>query len=241
MKFKRLLKYLFFILFISSIAFLYSFSNNKNMGGKISEITIDFKKNKHSFLTPKMVNKLLIQNNDSLQNKAKSVIDLYTIENQVSKNPYVEEANVFLTIEGELKSIIKQRDPIARIISGEQSYYIDKQAVKVPLSSGYSARVLLVSGVKKQQDIKHIMPLLLKIEEDNFLKKEVIGIQKTNDNEYQLSVRSGQYKINLGKLSDIDLKFKKLKAFYNSVYTDKSMQNYKMINLKYHNQVVCEK
>jgi cell division protein FtsQ len=188
-----------------------------------------------------MVNKLLIQNNETVKNQAKSVIDLYELEKSVSKNLYVEKAVVFFTIGGALKSIIKQRTPIARIISRNNSYYIDKQGVKIPLSDNYSARVLLISGIKNEEESKEILPLVLYILEDNFLRKEIVGIEKLEENEFQFSVRSGNYKIDFGKLTNVDIKFKKLKAFYNKTFEDKIIENYKTINVKYHNQVVCTK
>ena len=241
MKFKAILKYLFFGLFLIGLGFLYGFSSSKNLKRKITKISIEFEDSKQSFLTFEMVNKLLIQKNDTLQNKAKSVIDLYKLEGQVSKNPYVEKATVFLTIGGELKSKIKQREPIARIISSDGGYYIDKQGVKVPISDNYSARVVLVSGVNNDEDLTKVLPLLQDIYKDEFLQKEIVGIQKSTNDEYKFSMRSGDYKIDFGKLSEKDIKFKKLKAFYNKAFEDKTIQNYKMINLKYHNQVVCTK
>lgn len=241
MKFKRILKYLFFFFFTGVLGFLYSFSAKRNDARKLGDFQVKFVEGKHNFLNQTMVNKLLIQKNDSLQNQAKSVIDLYSLENQVSKNPYVEKVTVFLTIDGVLKSIIKQRDPIARIVADKESYYVDKHGVKVPLSDDYSARVLLVSGLENQKKVKEILPLLLKINGDNFLHKEIVGVQKKSTNEFEFAVRSGNYKIDFGKLTEIDIKFKKLKAFYNKTFEDKTIQNYKMINLKYHNQVVCTK
>ena len=85
------------------------------------------------------------------------------------------------------------------------------------------------------------MPLLSKIVEDNFLQKEIVGVQKNEENEFEFAVRSGNYKIDFGKLSEMDIKFKKLKAFYNKTFEDNSIENYKTINVKYHNQVVCTK
>ena len=188
-----------------------------------------------------MVDKLLIQNNKTVQNQAKSVLDLYSLERSVSKNPYIEKAVVFLTIGGVIKATIKQRTPIARILSGKDSYYVDKQGVKMPLSANYSARVLLVSGVKNAEDIQVILPLISTILKDSFLQKEIVGIVKSADDTYEFSVRSGNYKINFGKLTEIELKFKKLKAFYNTTFKNKMIQEYKTIELKYHNQVVCTK
>ena len=211
------------------------------MSKTVKKVVVEFSAGDNNFLTHSIVNKLLIQNDSSVKNQAKSVIDLYKLEKTVSKNSYVENAAVFLTIDGTLKSIVKQRVPIARITDVNGSYYIDKQGVKIPLSTSYSPRVMLVSGVETDKDIDEILPLISYILEDNFLHKEVVGIKKFADAEYQFSVRSGNYKIDFGKLIEIDLKFKKLKAFYNKTFKDQTIQNYKMINVKYHNQVVCTK
>ena len=241
MQFKRFLKYLLFLVLIVTLGFLYSFSSKRNEEKKVTEIIVEFEVGENNFLTHSMVDKLLIQNNKTVQNLAKSVINLYGLEKKVSKNPYVENASVFLTIGGQLKSTIKQRTPVARFISNKESYYVDKQGVKVPFSDNYSARVMLVSGVKNDEDIKEILPLISVILADSFLQKEVVGIHKSADEEYQFSMRSGDYKIDFGKLTNIDVKFKKLKAFYNKTFLDKTIKNYKTINVKYHNQVVCTK
>ena len=241
MKFRRFLKYLLFLVLVVGLGFICHFSSEINQQKKVSEIVVEFDDGDNNFLTYSMVNKLLIQNNQTVQNQAKSVINLYGLERKVSENPYVEEAAIFLTIGGRLKSIIKQRIPVARIIYKDDSYYIDKQGVKVPLSDNYSARVLLVSGLENDEDIKEILPLLTLIIRDSFLQKEIVGIQKSDVDEYQFSVRSGNYKIDFGKLSEVDVKFKKLKAFYNKTFEDKTIKNYNTINLKYHNQVVCTK
>ena len=241
MQFKRLSKYLFFLVFLLGLGVLFSFSSKRNESRKVTDLIVEFEDGDNNFLTHAMVNKLLIQSRDSIKNKAKSVINLYSLENKVSQNPYVEKASVFLTIEGKLKSIVKQRTPVARVVNGDGSYYVDKEGVKIPLSKNYSARVLLISGIANDDDLNEILPLINTILEDDFLQKEVVGIKKSNSNEYQFSVRSGNYKINFGQLTEVDIKIKKLKAFYNKTFEDKTIQNYKTINVKYHNQVVCTK
>jgi cell division protein FtsQ len=241
MKFKRVLKYLFFVGFLISLGLLYSFSSYRNVSKKVAAIDIQFSDNEHFFVTREMVDKLLIQNDSSLINQPKSIVDLFKLEQSLLENPYVENADVFLTLSGTLKSVVKQREPVARILSEKESYYIDKHGVKVPLSSLYSARVLLVTGVKNEADILELQQLLKLILEDEFLKKEITGIEKKPNNAYQFSVRSGNYKIDFGKIKDKQIKFEKLKAFYSKTFADKSIEKYKTISLKYHNQVVCTK
>ena len=241
MKFRKVLKYLLFPALMVGLGFLYSFSSTRNLQIKIAEPIVEFEEGDNNFLTYSMVNKLLIQNKETVQNQAKSVINLYGLENRVSKNPYVENATIFLTIDGRLKTIIKQRIPVARIVLKSGSYYIDKQGVKIPLSLIHSARVLLISGVDTSEDFIEIIALVTTILDDDFLKKEIVEIHKLDNEEYQFSVRSGNYKIDFGKLINIDIKFKKLKAFYNKAFLDKTIHEYKTINVKFHNQVVCTK
>ena len=241
MKFKNLLKYLVFLLLTASLGFLYSFSSGRNLQKKVTDVKIEFSGENTNFLTISMVDKLLIQNTKTVRNLRKSVIDLYGLEDQVNKHPYVAESSVFLDINGTIKTIVKQRAPIARVLHDDTSYYIDKQGVKIPLSPVHSARVLLISGVDKSEDLKEIVALVTTILDDDFLKKEIVGIHKLDNDEYQFSVRSGNYKIDFGQLVNIDIKFKKLKAFYNKAFLDKTIHEYKTINVKFHNQVVCTK
>lgn len=208
---------------------------------KVTDVVVEFEQGNHNFLTEEMVNKLLIQNQQSVKNKAKSIIDLQELEQSVISNPYIESASVFLTINGLLKARVKERKPIARINTIKRVYYLDKDGFEIPLSDNYSARVLLITGVVNIIDYQEIKEFVKRILADDFLKKEIIGIHKTVENEFILSTRSGNQKIEFGNLENTSVKFKKLKAFYNTTFADKTIEKYKIINLKYHNQVVCTK
>ncbi len=221
--------------------FLYGFSRQKNNGIKIHDISIEFEEGNNLFMNYKIVNKLLIQNGGTVKNQAKSVIDLHVLEANVISHPMVEDAAVFLTVDGLLKARIKQRTPIARVLTNETSYYIDRQAKIMPLSVNHSARVLLITGDIKEEDNRNIHLLAAIILKDDFLKKQVISIQKMQHNEFVLGTRVGGQKIFLGKIENLNHKFMNLKSFYNKTIADKTIDNYTSINLKYNNQVVCTK
>tara|TARA_B110000003_G_scaffold104884_1_gene107226 strand:- start:10754 stop:11482 length:729 start_codon:yes stop_codon:yes gene_type:complete len=238
MTLKRIIIYIFNLILLGFVMFLYGFSNNRNAKKSIHKIEIKFESKEPNFLTKSMVNKLLIQNNEKVQKQAKSLIDLYKLEQKVLENPYVEKASIFISIDGILNSFIKQRKPIARILTGNSSYYIDSQASKVPLSENYSARVPLITKVNNDISLTEIIMLLKKISNDDFLNEEITGIHFKNNEEYMMTVRSGNYRVDFGKLEQIDNKIKKLKAFYSKVFKDSTIHNYKTINIKYRNQVV---
>jgi cell division protein FtsQ len=228
-------------LLLSLVVFLYGFSHHKHTAKKVHDITIEFEQGNNLFMNYEMVNKLLIQKGKSVINEAKTVIDLQKLEANVLSHSMVEKAAVFLTVDGVLKAKIKQRTPIARVMSNTNSYYIDKQAKVMPLSDNHSARVLLVSGNITDKDIDEIYHLVSTILNDEFLKKQIIGVQKIKQHEYVLKTRIGEQDIELGKVENLESKFKNLKSFFNKTMADKTIDKYTSINLKYNNQVVCTK
>ncbi|MFY7672081.1 cell division protein FtsQ/DivIB [Tenacibaculum sp. MEBiC06402] len=238
---RKIIIYPIFICLLLILSVLYGFTKKRNLDRKVHSVEVKFEEGKNSFLTHETVNKLLIQSQVTVKNQPKRIIDLHHLEEQVLANPYVDEAKVFITPGGLIKTHISQKEPIARVISGEQVYYIDDNGFKIPLSENFSARVPLVMGNDVSSHIEDITGLILFISQDDFLKKEVTGITRLNSNEYVLDVRSGDYKIHFGEYEDVNLKFKKLKAFYNKSLKDKTISKYKIINIKYHNQVVCTK
>ncbi|CAM1344692.1 cell division protein FtsQ/DivIB [Tenacibaculum amylolyticum] len=238
---KKLGTYILFFSLLVLLLFLYGFTKKRNQERKIHAIEVLFEEGKNSFLTHEAVNKLLIQSQVTVKNQPKRIIDLHNLEGKVLSNPFVDEATVFITLGGLIKTQITQKEPVARIISDDGTYYVDKKGFKIPLSTNFSARVPLVNGVETAEEIKEITELVQIISEDDFLKKEITAIQKLKSNEYVFNVRSGDYRVFFGKYEDVGLKFKKLKAFYNKALKDKTINKYKTINVKYHNQVVCTK
>jgi cell division protein FtsQ len=207
----------------------------------VKGVTILFEEGDNLFMDYEMVNKLLIQNGKAVKNEAKSVIDLHKLEANVLSHPMVEDASVFLTVDGLLKTKIKQRTPIARVLSKGSSYYIDKQAKVMPLSPNYSARVVVVSGNVNERNIEKIYRLVTAILDDDFLSKQIIDVEVKHKDEFVLNTRIGEQRIILGNIEDLNEKFKNLKSFYNKSLNDKTIENYTTLNLKFKNQVVCTK
>lgn len=231
--------YIIGILLLSLVVFLYGFSNLRNSTQKIADISIEFEQGDNLFMDYQMVNKLLIQNGGTVKNLTKSVIDLHNLEANVRSHPMVESASVYLTVDGFLKAKIKQRTPIARVVDNNESYYIDRQAKTMPLSDNFSARVLLISGAVKEGNNNEIKELVTAILNDEFLEEQIIAIEKTTKNEYVLDTRVGDQKIILGKIENLDQKFKNLSAFYIKTMADSTIYKYDSINLKYNKQVVA--
>ncbi len=228
------------ILLMIAIAGLYAFSNYRNDRKKIIGLDVHFTDGDNLYLTTAMVNKLLIQNFQGFANMPKENLVLNAIEKTIEGNEMVKNADVYLTIDGKLTTKIAQRIPIGRV-EGSTIFYLDDQAKRMPLSRNHSARVPIITGSITGESLQEVYLILMHINGDQFLKKNVIGIHVVNPNKYQLKFRTEDFVVSLGRAEELEKKFNKLKAFYVKGTEDKSLDTYSAINLEYNNQVVCTK
>jgi len=229
------------ILIFGLMVFLFSFTSNRNKHRNLREIKVHFKGESKLFITHAAVNKLLIEKSKHPSMIRIDDLDLNRLEASINSHEMVETSDVYLSINGVLKADVQQKTPIARVIQMDDSYYIDNEGLKMPLSSNYSARVPLVSGEITPTNHASLVPVLQQIHKDEYLKKNIIGLQILPSGNLFLNSRGFDGTIEFGKMIDQDLKFKNLKAFFNKAIADSTIQQYKNINLKFTRQVVCTK
>ena len=171
---------------------------------------------------------------------AKEILDLNRLETTLNSNAMIKTAQVYLTVNGEVRADIEQRKPIARV-NTNASYYIDDEGVFMPLSSNYTARVPLVTGYIEKNNLDNVFKVADKICRDQFLKSHITEIFQGPNGKIELSTRIWDFKILVGKIENLDEKFKNLKAFYQKAKKDKTLDMYSKVNLQIENQVVCTK
>jgi cell division protein FtsQ len=153
----------------------------------------------------------------------------------------IDKSEVFLSVDGRLKTIVKQKTPIARVFNNSASFYIDYKGTKMPLSSNFTARVPLVYGDLNSRYSQDFVELLQTIYDDDFLKKNIIGIKILPDGSITMKNRNYSYDIIFGRTIQMDRKFKNYKAFFQKAVQDTLIDNYTKVNLKFTKQVVCTK
>ena len=240
-KYSLHLKYLILSLLI---VFLFGFASHRNATKNMKDVNVFFENGENLFISYDMVNKLLIQSFNTDNNQPKENINLNNLEQFVRSNEMIENAEIFLTIKGDLGVIIRQRTPVLRVANNTGSYYYDRQGGIMPLSDNYSARVPLTSSELNINNCIDIICLSNKIISDEFLQKQIIGIDQIENegvNQFSLKTRMGNQIIIFGEMKKADEKIKKLKVFYQKALADNTLENYKTINLKFNNQVVCSK
>jgi len=233
-------KYIKILVLLVLVVFLFAFSSVRNSSRKVSEPEIKFLGEDNLFITRENVSKLLIQNQQSVSNKPKEIIDLNGLEKALTSNLMIKEAQVFIDVDGKITAEIEQKKPIARV-STNASYYVDDTGSYMPLSTNYTARVPLITGTVYKNDLANVFTIANKVQQDDFLKKHVIEIHQNEDKSINLKFRLHDFTIQLGPLESLDKKINNLKAFYQRGMKDQAFKNYSVVNLKFDNQVICTK
>ena len=233
--------YVLTTLFIVVIV-IFSFKNNSS---PIKEIIIN-SENKfldrykiESLITEKMDRDSIIKNAD-------------IIEKNILANPFVKEIKLYQDLSNKLIVDVVQYQPIARLISeNKKDFYIDLHGNIFPTSTKFSERVLLIhtddninydlKNINSTDYGKKIFNMINYIINDNFLSKIISEIDINYDKNIIIYPQVSKQKIIFGYPEQIDVKFDKLMLFYKKILPAKGWNTYKTVNLKFKNQIICDK
>jgi len=236
---KRSLKIIQPIILILLVAGLFGFAEHRHMNRNLTDIKVNFTETENLYVTEEVVNKMLILSHDSIVSIDKETLDLNRVEAMLNAHEMIENAEVFVTLDGKLKATVSQRKPIGRV-AGNSSFYLDRNGEIMPLSQYYSARVPLMFGFDGST-VNEAFSIVRYIQNDNFLRKHITGITRVNSEAYALELRENDFQVYFGDSSNVDLKFNNFKAFYKKATKDKKLDTYKKVNLQFGDQVVCTK
>ena len=184
-----------------------------------------------------------------------SDINLDNIELLLNRRSAIKESQASLTRDGIMRIEITQRRPILRIETSGGGFYIDEFEYIFPLVESFTSYVPIVTGhIPLELDSEYRgeagqeeMPWITKISEfGKFLNEnpfwsamiEQIYVEKNGD--IILSPKVGKLKIIFGAPENIEIKFRKLLAFYKNIAPEKGWERYNEVNLKYRGQIVCK-
>jgi len=229
------------VLMLGLVIFLFSFTSKRNENRKLTKALVVFIGDNALFIKRETVNKLLIENKENASSIQKDKLDLNKLERTLDSNDLIQKSDVFVSIDGVLKAMVKQKTPIARVLNDEDSFYIDYEGDRMPLSENFTARVPLVSGVINKKNNEELAQLFRVIYDDDFLRKNIIAVQIMPNGSLKMLNRNFEYQIDFGSVIDSERKFKDYKAFFQKAVLDSSLYKYKKIDLRFTKQVVCTK
>ncbi|MBB5395968.1 cell division protein FtsQ/DivIB [Mucilaginibacter sp. AK015] len=202
------------------------------------------------FIDRQEIDNILQTTSQTLIGRRLENIDIHALENKLKVNPFVEFAKVFIEMDGTLQVEVSQRQPILRVMNRfDQDFYVDQHGLKMPLSPNFTARVLAVNGyidelfANKVDSLhtalaKEIFKTADFIRKDSLWDAQIEQLYVNQDHEIELIPRVGNQRILLGNADSLATKFNNLKVFYKQALPLVGWDAYKLINIKYINQVV---
>jgi cell division protein FtsQ len=234
---------------LGGLVVLMSFIEFKKAGVFCKEVKIYIPGNQY-FIDREEVDNILKVHRHQLVGRNMESINLHSLENKLRANPFIESAKVYADMDGIIKVEISQRQPVIRIMNQfDQDFYIDQNGVKIPMSSNFTARVLAANGYidevfGKKIDTLHteIARELFKtaqfINSDSLWSAQIAQVYVNQDHELELIPRVGTNRILLGNADSLEAKFHNLLVFYKQALPQVGWDRYKLINIKFANQVV---
>lgn len=216
--------------------FLLSFSLKRFNNARMENVSINMNQGKTPvyFIDEKDIKDLVKQYNPT---KKIGDVKIPELETKINENPFVDSANVFMNLNGNLNIDIKQRVPVFRLSKNGKDFYVDEKGVEFPISKNFSYPCMLVMGDVEASEYRELGRLIEKIDKDDFCKKYFIGIKKEKGG-YNLLTSDGHFKVELGDLENIDFKVQGFKTFVEKYLVYQNPQKYKKVSVKYNNQIV---
>lgn len=215
------------------------------------DIRIDNRFNNY-FIDKKDLMNLITENGtENITGYGFNELPLKEIENRVKRHRFVQRAEVFKDLSGNLVINAYQTIAMARIVQADApDAYVSDQGKILPVSDKYTARVMIVAGdytrklvtkdLTKDTASNKIFELLKFIEKDSFWSMQIAQVDIDKKGNITFYPQVGNQLIEFGKAENIEKKFKKLNIFYNQILPKKGWNTYKKVNLKYNDQIICE-
>ncbi len=204
------------------------------------------------FLEEDDVMKLMRLDPEQLRGSNLSNVNFRAVEDRIRLSPYVQNAEVYSDLKGNLIVRVMLRRPVARIVQSNGSdAYIGEDGTIIPVSRKFSPRVILVSGafvpeflklgnVHEREEGKQLMLMLETIRKDPFWNAQIAQVDIDAKTNIDLYLQVGDEVVEFGEPTDIEAKFRKLTIFYKEVMPSVGWNKYDRVNVAYEGQVVVE-
>lgn len=196
----------------------------------------------YDFITLKDVNALLKRKGLSPADKPLDKINIRQLEEALSHQPFIAEAECYLTSSGKVAIDIYQRIPLLRVMSNNgDTYYLDHAGQILPVS-GKPVHVAVATGFIDRKFAQDQLYQLGKyLQTDAFWNAQIEQINVTPRQELELVPRVGNEILFLGKAEDYQEKFRKLQTFYTEALSQVGWNKYERISVEFNNQIICTK
>ena len=229
-------KILLVFVFMFSIGILYA-SNYFNNSRVIEDIDVVIQPNSSFYISSDSIKESIKRYIYTI----KDSISISKIEDELDKNNFIEKSQVYTMVGNKLFVNVKQKEPVARVITNDSIFYLDKNSNFMSLSKLHSADVPIIFGFNQFSDLNYLTKISLMIRDDKFLNQNISQIIINDSQHINLKLSGLNTFVELGHNNKLEKKIQNLKAFYNRAISKNDIEKYRKINLQFENQVVAVK
>ena len=239
------------------------FANREQGNMKCKGIKVTIADNTgNDFIEPNDILEVLNSKAKKIKGEAMDDINTGLLEKIVYSNAFVEKAEVFSTIDGFVNIQVWQRNPVMRIINNDnEHFYVDDNGSFMPVSDKFTRQVVVASGYIfddfAEKSLKYAVPftgdslekpILIQLNEialylnsNEFWDAAIEQIYVNEHSEIELVPRVGNHIILLGNSENLEEKMNNLLIFYTQATSKAGWEKYDVINLKFKDQVICNR
>lgn len=216
-------------------------NHKKNMAIKGIDVDLNGSDEDVYFMTPADIESEIIKVIGPLAKHKVGDVSCDVVEEVLSRNPFIEKADVYVSGNAKLTAQITQREPVLRVISEGQNFYLDRKGERIPVSRNHTARVHVLTGPAAAAHAKDVLELVLYIRQDELMNAFIEQLHLVSASELVLVPKVGNTQILFGKPDRIAEKFENLKVFYSEVVAKTGWNTYSTIDLRFRDQIICKK
>ena len=208
-----------------------------------SEVKIDVSKNAvDGFLNAGGIKALLTKSGLYPLSQPMESINPRAIEEALEKSPFIEKAECYKTINGQVCMDIQQRIPVIRVMSDNgENYYVDTHGNIMPENRFVSDLIIATGSMTKKYAQTTLTRVANYVMQDSFWKNQIVQINVLHDGSMELVPRVGDHVIYVGIPNHIDKKLERLRKFYLYGLNKAGWNKYSYISVEFDNQIICKK
>lgn len=185
-------------------------------------------------------------------------VDMMKIKELLNENPWIESSSASIGLNDTLVIKAKEHSPVLRVYNQDgQSVYLTEQGAIIPSSPVYTPRLIIANGnyqfpankgcanlndtLYAGSGLQETLTIALALRDNKFLNANTGQIYKNQNNEYELVVNSLPARVILGDTLSVNNKLKRLGILLEQYSGTAMLNDYKTLDLRYKNQIVCTK
>lgn len=182
-----------------------------------------------------------------IKDRPLSVFNLLELEKLLTGHVWIEKAELWFDSKDMLHIKVKERFPVARIITTEgNSFYVDRSMHRMPVLENLALRLPVFTGFPEKRTMNSKDSVLMRdlikvaniIVSEPFWNAQVAQVDITRQRDFEMVPVIGNHIVRLGNAEQIEKKFSRLHVFYSRVLSKTGFDRYKIIDVQYKGQVV---